>query len=258
MKKILIIRFSSIGDIVLTTPVIRCLHRQYPEAELHVLTKAAYRGIYATNPNIAKVITISEQLEEVLPELRSEHYDYVVDLHRNWRSLRVRLALRCPSSTFPKLDFQKFLYTKLKIGHLPQVHIVDRYFKAVGQLGVGNDGQGLDFFIAEEDKLSIGDLPEAFQRGFVAVVIGGQHATKILPVDKVVEVCDILQCPVVLLGGREDVARGDEIASRVGLIWILILLTKTSNKFFRNIRIIRLVILETPWWRGHVMNMNLN
>ena len=216
LKKILLIRFSSIGDIVLTTPVIRCLRSQYPEAELHVLTKPSYRSIYASNPNIDKVFELTANIKEVIARLRKEHYDFIVDLHKNWRSLRVRMALHRPSASFPKLDFKKFLYTKLKIGKLPPVHIVDRYFKAVEKLGVQNDGQGLDFFINEGDEMHYEDLPEVFRDGFVAVVIGGQHATKILPVDKVVEVCEALDYPVILVGGPEDAARGERIKTKVG------------------------------------------
>ena len=216
MKKILIIRFSSIGDIVLTTPVIRCLRKQYPEAELHVLTKSSYQQIYAANPNINKVYEIQDDLKTVIPMLKEENYDFVVDLHKNWRSLKVRLALHRPSSSFPKLDFRKFLYTKLKIGTMPTVHIVDRYFKAVERLGVHNDGQGLDFFIGEGDVMHYEDLPEEFREGFVAIVIGGQHATKILPAEKVVEVCRALAFPVVLVGGPEDFARGESIVQMVG------------------------------------------
>lgn len=216
LKKILLIRFSSIGDIVLTTPVIRCLRQQLPDLELHVLTKKAYQSIYATNPFVDKVFTIDGDLREVMALLREEHYDFVVDLHKNWRSLKVRWALHRPSASFPKLDFKKFLYTKLKLGKMPPVHIVDRYFKAVERLGVKNDGQGLDFFFSEGDDMHYEDLPEAFRDGFVAIVIGGQHATKILPVDKVVEVCEALDYPVILVGGPEDASRGDRIKEKVG------------------------------------------
>ena len=192
------------------------MKQQLPDLELHVLTKSSYRSIYAANPFINKVYELQGNIKELIGQLRDEHYDVVVDLHKNWRSLRVRMALHRPSSSFPKLDFQKFLYTKLKIGKLPQVHIVDRYFKAVEKLGVHNDGQGLDFFFNEGDELHFEDLPEAFRDGFVAVVIGGQHATKILPEDKVVEVCEVLDYPVILVGGPEDAARGERIKEKVG------------------------------------------
>lgn len=216
LKKILLIRFSSIGDIVLTTPIVRCLKKQLVDVELHVLTKSVYQSIYATNPNINKVFEFSGHLRETVSSLREENYDFIVDLQKNFRSMRVRMALRVPSASFPKLDFRKFLYTKLKIGKMPCVHIVDRYFKAVEKLDVHNDGQGLDFFFKEDDKMHYEDLPEVFRQGFVAVVIGGQHATKILPVDKVVEVCERLDAPVILVGGPEDAARGELIKQKLG------------------------------------------
>lgn len=216
LKKILLIRFSSIGDIVLTTPVVRCLKQQLKDAEIHVVTKFAYRSIYENNPHVAKVFDLSGGLNEVIPLLKAERYDFVVDLHKNWRSWKVRMALRRPSASFPKLDFRKFLYTKLKLGRLPNLHIVDRYFKAVAPLGVQNDGQGLDFFFAENDVLHLADLSEEFRQGFAAVVIGGQHATKILPDDKVVAVCRELDEPVILVGGSEDFAHGEKIVRQVG------------------------------------------
>ena len=207
LKKILLIRFSSIGDIVLTTPVIRCLKQQIPDIELHVLTKNSYQSILSVNPYINKVFCLKDSLKDLLPELKAENYDFIVDLHKNFRSCRVKFALRKPSASFPKLDFQKFLYTKLKLGELPDIHIVDRYFKAVEKLGVKNDGQGLDFFFNENDAVLPMDLPEKF----ASVVIGGQHFTKILPAEKVIEVCRALEIPVVLVGGKEDAERGEMI-----------------------------------------------
>ena len=207
LKKILLIRFSSIGDIILTTPVIRCLKLQIPDIELHVLTKSSYQNLLSCNPYINKVYGLKGDLKELLPELKAEHYDFVVDLHRNLRSRRVKNALRKPSATFPKLDFQKFLYTKLKIGKLPDIHIVDRYFKAVEKLGVKNDAQGLDFFFDENNTVLPPEMPEKY----AAIVIGGQHSTKILPAEKVIEVCRALDFPVVLVGGKEDAERGEYI-----------------------------------------------
>ena len=104
----------------------------------------------------------------------------------------------------------------MKLRKLPQVHIVDRYFEAVKKLGIHNDGQGLDFFFNEGDVMHYEDLPETFREGFVDIVIGGQHATKILPEDKVVEVCNALDYPVVLVGGPEDAVRGERIKEKVG------------------------------------------
>ena len=127
--KILVIRFSSIGDIVLTTPVIRCLKNQIDDVEIHVLTKKKFSSLYKTNPYINKVYEYDDSLKKNIEELKLENYDYIVDLQKNKRSIRVTRALRKPHSSFPKLNFKKFLLTTFKINLMPDIHIVDRYAK---------------------------------------------------------------------------------------------------------------------------------
>jgi ADP-heptose:LPS heptosyltransferase len=211
LKKILIIRFSSIGDIVLTTPVIRCLKEQLPDAEIHFLTKKRFEPVVSANPGLAKIFVLENKLGALLPELQREKYDFVVDLHRNIRSIRVRLALRRPSGTFSKLNFRKWLMVNFKINRLPDKHIVDRYFGAVAGLGISNDMQGLDYFIPGEDELQRRDLPVTHRNGFIALVIGGRHYTKMLPDEKVMYLCEKINMPVVLLGGPEDRAKAERI-----------------------------------------------
>ena len=211
MKKILVIRFSSIGDIVLTTPVIRCLKNQLQEVEIHVLTKKKFSNLYKTNPYINKVYEFDDSLKRNIEELKIENYDYVVDLQKNKRSVRVTRALDRPHASFPKLNFRKFLLSTFKINIMPDIHIVDRYFKAVEKLGVKNDYQGLDFFISEKNNYDISQLPENFQKGYYAFVIGGTYKTKILPAVKIVEIIKKINKAVVLLGGPDDVERAEEI-----------------------------------------------
>ena len=209
--KILVIRFSSIGDIVLTTPVIRCLKNQIDDVEIHVLTKKKFSTLYKTNPYINKVYEYDDSLKKNIEELKLENYDYIVDLQKNKRSLRATRALHKPHSSFPKLNFKKFLLTTFKINLMPDIHIVDRYFKAVEKLGVTNDYQGLDFFISEKNDYPLSELPENFQEGYHAFVIGGTYKTKILPAVKIVEIIQKLNEPVILLGGPDDVERAEEI-----------------------------------------------
>lgn len=215
MKKILVIRFSSIGDIVLTTPVIRCLKNQLGDIELHVITKKKFSNLYKKNPYIDKVFEFDNSLKDNIRELKSENYDYIVDLQKNKRSKRIKSSLKIAHSSFPKLNFKKFLLTTLKINIMPDAHIVDRYFEAVKELGVINDFKGLDFFVSQENQYDISKLPSAFQDGFHAFVIGGTYKTKILPAVKIVEVIKKLQEPVVLLGGPDDVERAKEVLSFV-------------------------------------------
>lgn len=210
MKKILVIRFSSIGDIVLTSPVIRCLAQQLPETEIYVLTRKPHKALYENNPYVSKVYAYDQKLSEVIDLLRNENYDFVVDLHKNIRSFRVRFALRKPTGSFPKLNIRKYLLVRFKLKIMPGIHIVDRYFEAVKKLGVKNDFKGLDYFFSADDETKSSQIP-IFENGFYAISIGGKHGTKIFPAEKVVEVCRLLDKPAVLLGGKEDAERGEII-----------------------------------------------
>src|SRR5579872_7613684 len=106
--KILIIRFSSIGDIVLTTPVIRCLKKQVVTAEVHYLTKAAFRPILAANPYVDKIHCLQDDLDGLIAALQREDYDYIIDLHHNLRTLRVKRGLKKRSFSFDKLNMEKW------------------------------------------------------------------------------------------------------------------------------------------------------
>jgi len=218
LKKVLIIRFSSIGDIVLTTPVIRCVKQQLNEAEVHFAVKKAFLPVVAANPYIDKIHVLEGDLAEFAKRLRAEKFDYIVDLHQNLRSWRIRLSAswRTPSLGFPKLNVRKWMLTKLKIDLMPDIHIVDRYFKAAKKLGIVNDGKGLDYFIPLEDEYDLKLLPEPFIQGFTGFVIGAKHATKRLPVHKIISICLGLQNPVILLGGPEDAETAGKIVTAAG------------------------------------------
>ena len=203
--KILVLRFSSIGDIVLTTPVLRALAQQVPGARVHFATKPAYRGLLEANPYLAKIHVLSGSLRTLVQELKAEKFDYVVDLHHNLRTTLLKLQLGVPASSFDKLNWQKWLLVNTKIDRLPRVHIVERYLAAAAPLGVRDDGRGLDYFIPEGQEVDLASLPAGFQDGYVAVAIGAQHATKRLPLPKLLELCQRLAPrPILLLGGPED------------------------------------------------------
>jgi ADP-heptose:LPS heptosyltransferase len=216
LPKILVIRFSSIGDIVLTTPVVRCLNEQVKDCEVHYLTKEQFLPLLQHNPYIKKVHTIKKEVEEVIDTLRAEHFDAVIDLHRNLRSASVKMKLHVPSRSFNKLNLKKWLAVNLKWKVLPEVHIVDRYLDTVKPLGVVNDHKGLDHFIGKADEVNRSELPEGHRSGYVAFAIGAQHATKRLPTEKIIAICKKLDRPVVLLGGKEDHERAEEIRTAVG------------------------------------------
>jgi heptosyltransferase-2 len=213
MAKFLVIRFSSIGDIVLTTTAVRCLRKAHPDAEIHFLTKQAFRGIVEHNPYINKIHTLGDSFDLMLHELQQEEYDYIIDLHHNLRTLRIKKALKTAKAfSFDKLNVQKFILTNLKVNVLPDKHIVDRTIDCMRSLGVENDGNGLDYFIPEKDVVSNSDLPTGHLHGYIAIVIGAALNTKKLPLHKLKELCAAIDHPIILLGGKEDRADGDAIA----------------------------------------------
>ena len=160
-------------------------------------------------------------LGEILPLLKAEGYDYIIDLHHNLRSLRVKTSLRAPAFSFDKLNWQKWLLVRLGIHFLPKKHIVERYMATTEPLGVQYDGQGLNFHYpaqqAEHIAHRVAQISAAWQQQpFVAFVIGATHATKRLPISKIIEICGQIPYPVVLVGGPSEQASGDAIAAAAG------------------------------------------
>jgi ADP-heptose:LPS heptosyltransferase len=209
--KILIIRFSSIGDIVLTTPVVRCLKKQKPDTEIHFLTKANFSSLVENNPYISKVYTIRDKAAEIRTVLEKEKYDLVIDLHHNLRSAQVKRALGIKAQSFNKLNIKKWLLVNLKINKLPHVHIVDRYFETIKELNITNDQQGLDYFIPAKDVVDITSAFKLIVHGYHALVVGGSYYTKQIPLNKLQEICKLSDKPLVILGGKEDIAIGERL-----------------------------------------------
>jgi ADP-heptose:LPS heptosyltransferase len=218
--KILVVRFSSIGDVVLTTPVVRCIKTQLPNVQLHFITKKAFKSVLDRNPYIDQLITIERGIDEVVDLLKQEQYDFIVDLHNNVRTMRLKRSLKVKSAAFPKKNVAKFLLTKFKINRLPKVHVVDRYFEAVQALGVKNDRLPADFFLDETDGVPLSNYALE-EKKFIAIAMGAQFATKQLPIDLLNEVLASVDCPIVLLGGEMDAQKAAElIALNPNQTWV--------------------------------------
>ena len=224
--KVLVIRFSSIGDIVLTTPIVRCLSEQIG-AEVHFLTKKSFASILEANPFLTKVHTIDDKVREVMDDLRDEAFDMVIDLHQNIRSFRVKRGLQVASYTFNKINIAKWLRVNLKIDRLPDRHIVERYFDTVKPIGVYPDDKGLDYFIPSGEEVDLNQvasnwgvsnsdwLAKLRAGRYIGLVIGAAHATKRLPKHQLIALARQLPKPIVLLGGPGDREAGLAIASEV-------------------------------------------
>ena len=191
--KILVIRLSAIGDIVLTTPVIRALSQQL-NAQIDFLTKQQYVTLLAKNPYINNIFS----LEQNINFLQKFKYDYVVDLQNNLRSWKIRAKIKARSFVFNKESLKRYLLIYLGIDLLKN-HVVDRYFAAVAKLNVVNDNHGLDFYVSPSGILDFNS-----SQNYITWCVGGSHYPKKLSATQIAQVVSRLQLPVVLLGGKND------------------------------------------------------
>ncbi|MFA7107227.1 MAG: glycosyltransferase family 9 protein [Candidatus Izemoplasmatales bacterium] len=214
MKKILVIRFSSIGDIVLTTPIIRCLKQQIPDCEIHYAVKKSFSSILFSNPYIDKVHVLENKEKVFISQLKNEKFDIIIDLHNNIRTAKIKFFLHAQSYTFKKLNFKKFLLTQFKINILPQKHVVDRYFEAVYPLGVKNDGKACDFFISENTFLNSEIQDFIHAKLPIAIAIGSKHNTKQIPIEKLIKLIEDSDKNFLLLGGKDDFLKAEVIQNK--------------------------------------------
>lgn len=220
--KILVIRFSSIGDVLLTTPLLRCLKQQLPDCSLHFLTKSTMSQLLTSNPNVDRVVTLQHPLKKTIKQLRSEHYDFVVDLHNNHRSRLIRMRLSAKHSVYRKENFRKWLTILTKHDFMSGLHVVDRYFQAVSPLNVVNDGKGLQLPLPEvlsgeafkTRMFGSNSVLQLTAHPYAIVACGAQHATKRIPLSKLMTLCSQIKGPVLLLGdkGDRDRLRNSDVA----------------------------------------------
>jgi len=213
MVKFLVVRFSSIGDIILTTPVVRHLKKQVDQAEIHYLTKEVHATLLQANPYIDRVHVFTGDLRSCIRELRKEGIDYVIDLHHNTRSARVKYGLKRIDFSVRKLNVRKWLYVNLRVNRLPAIHMVDRNMETIRTFIQEQDQEGLDYFIPAGEEVPVTDLPAEFRNGYIAMAIGAMHGTKKLPVESLVLLAGKLSQPVILLGGPGDRETGDAIVA---------------------------------------------
>jgi ADP-heptose:LPS heptosyltransferase len=208
--KILLIRLSSLGDVVVTTPVARWVKNQM-HAEVHFLTKQNYTEVYCANPYVDRVIAIETVIRT--DGLKSEKYDYIIDLQKSLKSRKICRDLHASAITFDKKNVQKWVYTYLKINLLPKEHLVDRYARALEKINVYNDGLGLDFFI-DAEKVIDQKLPQNYN----VIVLGAAHPTKQMTMDLVQKIIDHSDQFVVLLGGKDVESRSSTFSENTKLI----------------------------------------
>ncbi len=219
MRKFLVIRLSSIGDIVLTTPVLRSIKKASPEAEIHFLVKKRFEEVLKYNPYIDKLIPFEKNLKQYIRQFRKEKYDYILDLHKNIRSFLIRSALNVPGVVFKKRNFQKYLITKLH-KKKPVEHVVIRYLEVLQKINIPADYEGgLDFFLPSEAENQAREmLIQNFSFSPVlGIVLGGTYKTKKWLPEYYITLLNRIGMPVVLLGGKSELAEARYIMENLSV-----------------------------------------
>lgn len=213
IHKILIIRLSSLGDILLTTPVIRALKNKYSSSQIDFLVKQVYSDVIRFNPNINQVFSFDAK-GEIIKKLKQNRYDIVIDLQNNLRSRRITSRLNSSIFRFHKLTLKKFLLVHFKMNLLKNSKtITERYAEAFPNLQL--DDKGLEIFIPDniESKLNKIDFKEII--GFCP---GSKHFTKRWPIEYFINLGNKLTeqgLSIVIFGGKDDKEICFKISSQI-------------------------------------------
>jgi ADP-heptose:LPS heptosyltransferase len=179
--RILLVRFSSLGDVILATPLVRALRRAYPGADLTFVTKRAYADVFRGNPYLDRTISLEprESLRHLVRRLPTHAFDYHLDLHGSARSLALRALLPGRWSGYAKQRASRWRLLLFGGHDAPASRpVAERYFMAAAGLRVDPDGQPADLFPSAEDTANA----NAFLSGpFVALAPGARHASKRWP-----------------------------------------------------------------------------
>lgn len=216
INKVLIIRLSSLGDIILTTPLIRTLKKKYPHCKIDFLLKAEYSDLLKNNPNINKIIPYSKEKiasfnDSITNSFNLRDYDLIIDLHNNLRSRRITSKLKIRTERFKKYSFRKFLLVKTKINlmkNLPSIPV--RYAETVG---IDLEDTRVEVYSDKEPNTKLVGL-----KNLIGICPGAKHFTKRYPIDYQIQLCKMLiekKYNVVVFGGNIDKEICNEITSEV-------------------------------------------
>ncbi len=231
-QNILICRLSSIGDIVLTFPLIRVLRHRFPKAELHYLVKQEYADLLRSHPGLDRVWSFDAQsgwvgLRRLKREIRSVSYDLFVDIHRNLRSIYMRSGLSGTTVvTYNKCVFRRWLLIHTGLNtyrHVVPVH--QRYLKALTSLQIPDDDKGLEFFVDPAAQQTVDNYIN--EQGFdpeshiqIAMAPGAGFATKRWPVTSFIQTArqliDEREARIWIFGDHSDQSLGAEIVAELG------------------------------------------
>jgi heptosyltransferase-2 len=229
LNKILIIRLSSLGDILLSTPLIRGLRKRFPESIIDFALKSEYENLLKANPNLNSLLTLEspgdfDNLKAFARQIRDNNYDIILDIHSNLRSRYLCAFSKAKVRRWKPPRFKRWFLVNLKLNLLKDYPPIPlRYFRAVEDLQVPPDEAGLEFFIPLQVKTEI--ERRWLELGFAgkkvaAIAPGAKWFTKRWPIEKYSTLAnELLQnnfTSIIILGSAEEREWGDIIQNMVG------------------------------------------
>ena len=221
MLTILLVRFSSIGDILLTTPLLRALRRRHPDAQLVYVTKRAFAPLVADNPHVSRVVALEpgEPIMGFAARLRPLAPTHGLDLHGSVRARALRMLVRCRWSGYRKRKLARAALIGLKLDLYRRAPpVAERYFEAARRLDVRPDGGPPEFRLGPgaRDRVD-GWLAERGLAGapFAVLAPGAAHATKRWPVSHWIALAERLRAAglgLVVVGGPDDRGAAQHLA----------------------------------------------
>jgi len=201
-KRVLIIRLSSLGDVLLTTPVVRGLKKNYPGLTIDFLVKPNFDVAIRLNPNVSSVIIYSDT-PEIVAQLKKNNYNLVIDLHNNFRTKKIVGQLGIPHYKFVKPNLEKFLLVHTKINLLKEKKPIPvRYAEVIPDFNL--DDKGLELFIPDSIHSELEGL-----NNVVGFAPGAFHFTKRWLIEYYAELGEKLTeegYTIAILGGDSDKA----------------------------------------------------
>ena len=220
---ILAVRFGSIGDILLTTPLLRSIRHSHPGARVTVLTKREYVPLLSHNPNVHRVLghAPDRSLLGLAAELRGDQYTHLLDLHDNLRSRALRLLVPGRWRSYPKHRMARALLIRAKRNrYRDRRPVAERYFSAARDLRVKPDGAPPDFFLGAEAREQatawLASVGLSAEDDIIAFAPGAAHATKRWPIEHWQRLVDRSVedgFAVVIAGGPDDAPLGSRLVA---------------------------------------------
>jgi ADP-heptose:LPS heptosyltransferase len=214
---ILVIRFTSLGDVILTTPVVAALRKRFPQARIDFLVMNSCAEAIHGNPHIDTLIRFDKTRHSGLRGLvafarRLETYDLIIDLHAKLRSRILTTFMPGRVLRYRKRAWWKPIGVRLRlIRYHADAPIVTTFFKALSPMGIPIGSETLSFSFSDADQHRV-----AAHAGAVVLAIGAANATKKWPAEQYARLGELIPDPIVIIGGGVDGEDGALIRQRIG------------------------------------------